>query len=517
MTIYKRVFDCLRYSSIQYPDKIAVYDDCYCYTYQRLEEQTNRIANYLFEKGARYHDRIAISIDKKNSLALLIMISVMKLGAIYVPINTKLSRETQQVIISNCRPKIIISDSNNNISDELMITCFDENFNHDNCDYFAPASLCEFSDKYDSSHVISSDIAYIIHTSGSAGVPKGVMIAHQNIIPVIEWRVKALNFSLDTKLISIAPLYFDPIILEFFSVLFSSATLYVFDMGSAGIRHFLSSIQNEKITKFICVPSIIQLILLNRHKLDKFDFSCIDTVVIGGSSITLNNVRIMALFFENAMFYNGYGLTETAVSAFLYKINLHSEEINIPLGEIMDDCEFYILDDSSNALYEDGSIGELIIRGPNVMKGYWENVEATNKSLKKNPVLPFLPEKVLYTGDLVKIYNANIYFIGRIDDQIKINGYRVELGEIENFILNQKEVVECSVIPCEIENKKNIYCYIVLDNAGELDKIIQNTRLALPNYMRPSRWIVMDALPKLPNGKIDKNRLRDRAEVEGDH
>jgi acyl-coenzyme A synthetase/AMP-(fatty) acid ligase len=209
---------------------------------------------------------------------------------------------------------------------------------------------------------------------------------------------------------------------------------------------------------------------------------------------------------KSASFFNGYGLTETAVSVFLYEISLDKNiyPFGIPLGHPMPKGSYFIIDENENKI-NDGEIGELVIYGPNLMSGYWNKQETTKKVLKKFINLN-QNEDGFRTGDLVKEIDGQIYFNGRKDCQVKILGYRIELGEIEAIISGINGVRECCVKAEEGKNKKKIISFLSINDI-ELSGIKAASKEKLPDYMMPSEWIVMDELPKLSNEKIDRSKL----------
>lgn len=490
-------------------DNIALVEGRDRYTYRQYISYSNQIANYLNSLDVRRGDRIAVIHKRKSAQAFFLMLGIMKTGAIYVPINSILTKSKIEEIIDDSNPKYIIADYEYNEKNTgFVISNKEERIAVNLWDDIAR----KYSNIYRNNDVIDNDVAYIIYTSGSTGKPKGVMITYNNLLPVIKWRTEAFAMNERSQMLSTAPMYFDPIFLEVFCCILSRGTLFIYDKNLQSIKTMLTIIRKEKITIFICVPSLIRMILVLKKNLNIEDYSSVKTIVVGGSVISIASIREASQLFVNADFFNGYGLTETSISASLHKIEL-DQEIEIPLGKPMPGSEFYVINEE-NEIADIGETGELVIRGPHIMQGYWNKEEETNKVLKQNPIYTFLNEKVLYSGDLVRISNKNQYiYCGRKDEQIKILGYRIELGDLDNTILKMEFIDEAYTVCISDQMDKVLVSFLKVNRVTvSVDMIKKKMALILPKYMIPKEIIICNEFPKLGNGKIDKMMLKKMAE-----
>ncbi|SFS07547.1 AMP-binding protein [Anaeromicropila populeti] len=507
----------LQEKAILFPDKLALKDNILSYTYKEFYMKVTIFENYLRVNGIRKNDRVTIYCNEKTVLSIVAMISIMNAGAIYVPLNNKLKDESILDIINDCDPKIIITDTKNDFFENCKVSRDVVYMSLDGLEYITETKnvfhdfneLVGKNNTNASCEIEASDVMYIIYTSGSTGKPKGVMITYENLFSVIKWREEALGFNDKTRLLSLSPLYFDPIFQEVFCSLYAGATIYLLDTNHKSVLDIIKCIDKNEITKLICVPSIAKIMITLKEKLKKYNVSSVDTFVTGGSAIFPDDIMCLAQYFVNANFFNGYGLTETAVSAFIYKIPDPNciQTVMIPIGKEMPGSTAYIL--AGEKEVKDEEIGELVICGPNIMKGYWNNQDETERVLKSNFIGKSDIDSLLYTGDMVKkdAY-GNFIFVCRKDDQIKISGYRVELGDVDAYI-NKLQIFEDA---CNIVNNdegKKICCYFVYKENNLLSKkeIIQKCEKLMPGYMIPGIWIPLEQMPKLPNGKIDRKFL----------
>lgn len=514
----------------KYKEKIAVTDGVNSLSYQLLDEKSNRLANMFVSLGVKTGDRVAL-LTSKSVDAMIAVIAILKAGAAFLPINTNIPASSIAFILKDCNISVLFADKNVQkvISHNEKIDCLDsiilsEDIQHSyDEEKYKFISLNSHLDNYDDlpckSNCISNDLAYIIYTSGSTGIPKGVMITHSEIVFVIDYRRQYLNFNESSKLLSFVPLYFDPILNEIFCTLSTGGSMFLIDdtykqvaeKSETFLKDFLRIIEEEKISVFFCVPSLLNLLSNNVNEMKKYDLTSLEYIAFGAGSCPVKTICILKSALPKVNFIHGYGLTETAVTACSYRIENPFKETreSFPLGDPIPDTEFYVLDKDLQKVSV-GNVGELVIRGPHLMNGYWNNQYETDKAMILNPFRPEQNERVLLSGDLVRVEDdGSLIFVGRKDEQIKSAGYRIELGEIEMKICNFEGVKEAAVIAVpDVDVGNKMRCFISLADRYTLADLKLYCTNNLTSYTIPHFWIIMSELPKNQNGKIDKKLLK---------
>ncbi|AUM64509.1 hypothetical protein C0R09_08195 [Brevibacillus laterosporus] len=487
-------------------------------THGELERRSNRFCNYLEYLGVNKQDRVALIMDSSIN-AVIAVVGIMKRGAIFVPINVNSSTANINYIIQETESSLLIVDGTfqsllNNLeyikTKRTPVIINDGKLYHDEeLDSFH--GYINFSDNItNKEEIISKDLVYIIFTSGTTGKPKGVMISHENISPFMTYVVERFKHNKDTKTLSKTPISFDPFLTEIVPSFISGGTVLLYkDLIS--IKNFLKTLQDGQITNFGCGPALLLLLEENRNILQDYDLSNLNQIYFGYESCPINTIKILQNELPHVSFINGYGTTETFASSTFYEIeNLQDKEIEtFPIGRPIKGTELMILNENKK-LTKPGEIGELVVRGTTVMNGYWKNKEKTDEVLRPNPLFSESLEKVYFTGDLVKRdKDNNIIFVGRKDDQVKIQGYRVELSEVQRRIEENNLVKECCVIAVEKGNSKRIVCYLITNNNSkeELEVIKKCSVETLESYKIPQEWIFIDQMPRNANSKVDKKKL----------
>jgi D-alanine--poly(phosphoribitol) ligase subunit 1 len=351
-------------------------------------------------------------------------------------------------------------------------------------------------------------------TSGSTGIPQGAVISHANLISFISWSKKEYGFSANDKLTNVNPLFFDNSVFDFYSSIFSGATLVPFSKNEVSNPALLMQKINEiGCTSWFSVPSLLiyleainTLVPENMQKINRFIF--------GGEAYPKSKlIKLFKLYSHRAEIYNVYGPTECTCICSNYKIS--AEDFNdlsglAPLGNLIENFNYLILNDKLEPVMED-EIGELCLLGPNVGLGYFNDEKRTNESFYQNPLNKDIKEIMYMTGDLVKYntYDGFIYFICRKDNQIKHMGYRIELDEIEHALNQIEDISESVVIHSSLNDIKQIIAFVALKNGCIInsDRVKIMLRENIPNYMVPSKVNFLDKLPKNANGKIDRKKI----------
>ena len=478
------------------PNNVAVVFGMQKLTYKELNERANSLAYYLRKNGIETNDLVGIMVNR--SLEMIIgMLAVLKAGGAYIPIDPTYPKDRIEYMLKNSNSKLLltqehlhdITDFKNcvyiDLSNDSIYSLPNDNLNHTNT---------------------PEDLAYVIYTSGSTGLPKGVMLKQRNIINFVYGIMKEFGFTYKDTIVSITTFSFDIFVLEsLLPILNGLKTVITSEEEQTDIKMFNELCKKNNVTIFQTTPSRLQAMLAKENS---FDFiKKLKYILIGGEPFPPALLKQLQES-SKARIYNMYGPTETAVWSSLKDLT-NADKINI--GKAISNTQLYILDKFNNPLPV-GVPGELFIAGDGVCKGYYNNLELTQKVFLNNP---FVPNELMYkTGDLCMLLpNGEVEYLERVDNQIKIRGLRIELGEIESKILDYNGIEKVCVIKQTINNRDFISAYFTASkriNPSSLKKYLSNY---LPKYMIPSYFTVLEKFPYTPNGKIDKKALKLPEEV----
>jgi amino acid adenylation domain-containing protein len=352
------------------------------------------------------------------------------------------------------------------------------------------------------------DIAYVLYTSGSTGRPKGVMLSHLNALAFVNWAVEEFGVTSADRLSSHAPLHFDLSIFDLFaaSKLGASVALVPFELVPFPVE-VAAFMEQWEISVWYSVPSALTMLVLHGN-LAARRLPKLRTVLFAGEVFpTKYLVRLMELL-PRCRFYNLYGPTETNVCTWYEVPSLSpSATAPIPIGRAITGVEVVAVGDDDRVVPR-GEVGELCVRGPTVMRGYWGDPERTASAMRpiQNTASPWPTYR---TGDLVRLGDdGNYIFLGRRDAQIKLRGYRIELGEIESALYAHREVIEAGVIALPDDASTNrILAFIAVREPLEETALIEFLLEVIPRYMLPDELEFRPALPKTSTGKVDRQAL----------
>ena len=522
-----RLHHLLERSAQQHGDRLALVDKDRELTYRELNAAANQVANQLHEMGVRPGDRVGLYLQKSQE-AIVGLYGAMKAGAAYVPIDPNAPATSRaNYIIENCGIDVVLTAAGmaekwQDIVDEgaapthLMVLDADE------LDVEAPdvkiigqnvvgAQSAEFGDVGG----IGQDLAYILYTSGSTGAPKGVKLSHQNAITYVRWLVDYLDATPDDRFSNHPPLHFDMSISDIFgAAMVGAAVVLVPHKTSVFPIQIKRFIEKNEITIWYSVPSILSM-LLERGKLEPGCMPTLRVLTFAGEVFPSKYLAELMRIVPHPRYINQYGPTETNVCTYYEVPEPPPADRDIPIGRAVADVDTYVVTEDGGRA-EPGEVGELIVRGATVMRGYWGDPERTAERLVPDPLGGELPDLVYRTGDLVRQNEAGDYdFLGRRDNQIKSRGYRIELGEIETALYTNDAVKECAVLPVPDDLFTNkILAYVVLEKVLEEHELKAHCKEALPPYMVPDLFRVREVLPKTSTGKIDRRALADEIEKE---
>lgn len=442
-------------------------------SYGQLEEYSNKLANCLEQQfKIKKGDFVGIELER-NSWMIIAIIGALKAGAVYVPIDPTYPEVRKNYIQQDSGCKLII---NAEILDE-----FKSNLQN-----------------YDDVHIATisqKDLAYVIYTSGSTGNPKGVQITHESFVDYVLTFKNYFQLTAQDSVVQQASISFDTSIEEIFPILISGGTLFFHD-EKGDFEALFRLCERSEITVLSTNPYALQYL---NHVYHQYNLS-LKTLISGGDTLQADHISNL---WDKFALFNTYGPTESTVCTTYYQVT--NKETVIPIGKPIVNRQVYILESDSTQLTPVGIVGELCISGKGVAAGYLNQPELTNEKFVLNP---FSSDTVMYrTGDLgYWMLDGNIGFIGRKDYQIKIRGYRVELGEIEHALQEDKTVATAVVLAKECAEEQVLVAYLVGKNIN-IEVLKNSLRTSLPEYMIPGFYVELDAIPLTSNGKIDKKSL----------
>ncbi len=509
----------------KFPDKAALIFEGNRHTYSDLYHQVHILANKLTDFGLKKQDRVLIYMDNAPEVVISFY-AALKAGGIFTIINPSVQLQKLPYIIGDCQPAVIIADAkkegiilqalqNNQHACTLIWTGSDrqtsavdpvlpahrwKDITAPTWDNMANLGLQKFSHR----RVLDIDLAGLIYTSGSTGEPKGVMESHYNIISAARSIIQYLENTPNDIILNTLPLSFDYGLYQVIMALMFGGTV-VLEKSFIFLSHTLNLIAQERVTGFPIVPTIVAMIF-KTIGLKSFDLSPLRYLTNTGAAFPVEHIRKLRGLIPHVQIYSMFGLTECKRIAYLPPGEIDNKPDSV--GKAMPNCEVFIVDENEKPVIN-GESGELVVRGSNVMKGYWNAPEQTAKTFRKG--LGF-QEKLLFTGDYFKMdAQGYLYFLGRKDDMIKSRGERISAKEIEDIINQIEEVNECAAIGVEDDILGQAIKVFVAPNArAVLNKkaIMEHCANNLEPYSVPKYIEIYDELPKTAHGKIDKKALK---------
>ena len=496
------------------PSKIALVCDGERYTYADIEARVDQLARLLRRRGVQRRDRVALFLD--NSVETVVGVyAALRIGAVFVLINSLTKQDKLAYQLNDSRASALITHAAlRRIWQEALAT----NITVHTCivvDGLARTDALTgrclpypaTNDRIEGPGVeppsIDQDLASIIYTSGSTGDPKGVMLTHLNMVSAAHSITTYLGLQEDDIIICVLPLAFDYGLYQMLMAFKVGATL-VLERSFAFPIKVLEVMARERVTVLPGVPTIFSL-LMNLKGLDKFDLSALRMITNTAAALSEEHIRRLRGLFPQATLFSMYGLTECKRVTYLPPEQLDIRPTSVGRG--MPNQEVWLVDEFGRRL-PNGSIGELVIRGSHVMRGYWEKPNETAKRLKPGP----LPgEAVLHSGDLFRTDEEGwLYFVARKDDIIKSRGEKVSPREVENAIYSIESVLEAVVVgvPDEVLGQA-VKAFLVLKEGHALTEreVIRHCLARLENYMAPKYVEFVPELPKTDTGKIKKRGI----------
>jgi amino acid adenylation domain-containing protein len=501
-------------------------------TYGQLEQESNRLARLLVEAGLRRGDRVCMLLPKTPA-TIAGMLAVLKAGGAYVPMDTASPASRLEKIVLAAEPRAILTTrAAAGLLDELLalggggdgiVIGTVDSEPVEGSEFrtsFCAADWASQSGEPLEQPFAQTDAAHLLFTSGSTGVPKGVVITHANVVPFVEWAVEYFGTKPGDRVSGHPPLHFDLSTFDIYGTFLAGAELHLVPAALNVMPHQLAGlIRDSELTQWFSVPSAMTY-LATFDAVQQDDFPALERVLWCGEILPTPILLHWMRRLPHASFTNLYGPTEATIASSYYTVPEPpaTETESIPIGVPCAGEELLVLDGELRQA-PGGEIGDLYIAGVGLSPGYWRDEEKTAAAFVPDPRSSDPEARIYKTGDLARVgEDGLVYFLGRADSQIKSRGHRIELGEIETAMNALDVVKECAVVGVEtggFEGTAICCAYTAADESTTPVQLRAALRTHLPGYMIPSRWLFRDELPKNVNGKIDRRALRETfAEME---
>lgn len=498
----RNVLEYLEQTVGKVPNKVAYADENVGITFEEVYQQSRAIGTFLQKEG--YDKEPIVVFMGKHPRTIVTFFGVIYSGNYYVPIDEEMPKHRIELIFQNLKPKAVICDEETVQSlasfpfqgkvytyEDMIKTAIDDDI------------LFKVRDKQ-----IDTDPIYIVFTSGSTGIPKGVVACHRSVIDYIENLSEVLRFNENTVFGNQTPLYVDACLKELYPTLKFGATTYLipksYFMFPLKLVEFLNQYKINTICWVVSALTMISAFGAFEKQVPEY----LHTIAFGSEVFPIKQFNLWRKYLPNARFVNLYGPTEATGMSCYYEVNRDFElDEMIPIGRPFHNTEIILLDENKKRVTEKEQVGEICIRGTALTLGYYKNFDKTNEVFVQNPLNDAYPELIYCTGDLGK-YNdrGELVFVSRKDNQIKHMGHRIELGEIE-IVANMMENIKTACALFDDIKKKIILYYV-----GEVTPAQVATYLKekLPRYMVPNVIECLDTMPLTSNGKIDRVLLKEK-------
>ena len=475
------------------PDEIAIVFENKKMTYRELNEKANSLAYLLRENEVTNNTVVGILLERSFEM-LISMLAVLKSGGSYIPIASDYPKDRIEYMLEDSEATIILTSQNRrNLADKKLINVKDKKIYEEHKENLENISKPE-------------DLSYLIYTSGSTGTPKGVMLKQKNLSNFYNSMKNIIEYLKDGKnhkILSITTVSFDIFAFETLMSLTSGLTVYLTSENGQKMTSEIERIIKENSVEIMqTTPSVMKFHLENLNNKDSL--KSLKYIMLAGEPLSKSLVDKIKEIVPDVTIYNGYGPSETTIFSAVGNAT-NQEEVTI--GTPINNTQIYILNKNKKVLPQ-GTRGELYISGDGVGKGYMNKEEQTNSNFIPNP---FIAGKIMYkVGDLGSFDDkGEITCYGRVDNQVKIRGLRIELQEIEKRIQSVYNIHDCVVVKKVVKGKDALCAYYV--ERGHVIKSVLKSVLysKLPEYMVPQYFVKMDQLPHTPNGKVDRKALPD--------
>lgn len=483
------------------PDKIAFADENKEISFGMLRAQAMAVATDLCRRKL-FKKPVVIYMEKGVDVLVSFMGTAYSCN-FYSPIDVDMPASRVNKILDVLQPALVITTAK--LRDAFAQYAYDGEFLifEETINAAADERMVDAA----RSRGVDTDLLYVLFTSGSTGVPKGVTINHRSVIDYIDWVTETFDITQADSFGNQAPFYFDNSILDIYSTIRTGATAYIIPKNLfAQPVLLLEYLKEKKINTIFWVPSAL-IVVAKLKAFRNVDLSdTLRRVLFCGEVMPNKQLNVWRSFLPDVLYANLYGPTEITDACTYYIVDRgFADDEPLPIGIPMANTDILVLNDKDEPVTGD-EVGELCVRGTSLSMGYYNNPDKTKEAFVQNPLNPYVPEVIYRTGDLVR-YNeyGELIYLSRKDFQIKHMGHRIELGEIETAVSSLDEIALCCCLYDEKHQK------IVLFIEEQLDKSYINGQISklVPEYMLPNKVITLDRMPINANGKIDRVKLKE--------
>ena len=482
-------------------------------SYRQLNEKANKVGNYLRRRGVGQDEIVGVYMER--GLGMVVgLVGVMKAGGAYLPLDPAYPKARLEYILKDARPKVVLTQGelvSQLPEHEAEVICLDSDW----------PMISEEDGTNPATLTCDKNLIYVIYTSGSTGNPKGAMLTQDGITNSIQWMQETYNLEPQDRFLVRTSLNFDPSVWEIFWPLCVGASLVIADEAHhQDTAYLVKLIRQQEVTTAYFIPSMLKAMI---EEPGLKDCRSLKRIICGGESMSIETVNQLMDSLPVEL-HHSYGPTETSIAATEWTCERNSKREVVPIGRPLANTRVYVLDEQMKAVGI-GIAGELYISGVCVGRGYLNRAELTAERYVPDSYSKEPGGRLYRTGDLVRYHgDGTVQYLGRVDEQLKINGVRIEAGEIEAIVSEQESVEQCVVIGRDDEGVgKQMVGYVVMKEGAEagIAELREQLRKRVPGYMVPSVWVRMEEMPMTPSGKVDRRALpaptRDRkAEAESE-
>ena len=469
-------------------------------TYEELNQRANQLAHHLIARGVGPETIVGLCLPRSIDMVVSLM-AILKAGGAFLPLDADDPESRLRFILKDTDFKYLISNQKNN--PRLREGAFERI-----CMDADSATLSTMPVSNPSTRAKSRNLAYVLFTSGSTGRPKGVEVEHRSIVSLVCENHYA-TFGADRTFLQLAPIAFDASTFEIWGALLHGAKLVIAPPGLLDLKQLDRLFKRHRITTLWLTATLFNQIIDQSPRI----LQHVEEILTGGEALSVKHIRqAQAILGPDVKLINGYGPTEATTFTTCYPIPHAFEEglDSVPIGRPIANTQVFVLDAHGNP-QPIGVPGELHVGGEGLARGYLNRPELTSEKFIAK-LFDYVPGNRLYrTGDLCRWRaDGNLEFMGRTDEQVKLRGFRIEMGEVESTLKQLPEISQAAVVLREDNpGDKRLVAYCVSDRQKPLKASVLRDYLKdrLPAYMIPSAWVLLDVMPKMASGKIDRRQL----------
>ncbi|MCP3774858.1 amino acid adenylation domain-containing protein [Paenibacillus sp. MZ04-78.2] len=477
------------------PDHPAVKYEQQVLTYHALDERANRLARTLLAKGLQPEQLVGIIAERSLEMVIGIL-AILKAGGVYVPIDPDYPNERIQYMLEDSAASIVLTQIHllENVVYQGQVIFLDDPASYD-VDPARPRT-----------NVPSNQLAYVIYTSGTTGNPKGTLIEHKNVVRLLMNSRNLFDFNESDTWTLFHSFCFDFSVWEMFGALLHGGKLVIVPKKTArSPESYMQLLRSEAVTVLNQTPSYFYQL----QQLDKGNSEsdlAIRKIIFGGEALSPSLLKDWKHKYPSTQLINMYGITETTVHVTYKEITEREiEESRSTIGQPIPTLQVYVLNEYRQ-LQPLGVPGELYVAGEGLARGYLNRPDLTAERFVDHP---FAPDQKMYkTGDIARwLPDGQLEYVGRVDHQVKIRGYRIEIGEVEAALLRMESIKEVAVVAYDGEGSKQLCAYLVGNEGLQTVQLKRQLLQRLPEYMVPTHFVQVEAMPLTANGKVDRKAL----------